>query len=106
MLGQRRDMKTVFLGSESKRLASYKEEMKKIHNCIICGNGITESGSYGELGYIVKRDELLVEPNKEEKQVGWYYEFTKLCPNCFGEVNALLRRIRKESRKEEKDAKN
>jgi len=103
MLGQRRDMKTVFLGSESKMLASYKEEMEKIRNCIVCDDEIIEGGSYGELGYIVKRDELLVEPNKEEKQVGWYYEFTKLCPNCFGEVFALLRRIRKERKREAKN---
>ncbi len=101
MLGQRKDMKTVFLGYESKMLERYKGEMEKIRNCIICGDAIPESGSYGELGYIVKRDELRVEPNKEEKQVGWYYEFTKLCPNCFGEVHALLRRIWKKSKKKE-----
>lgn len=93
MLGQRNGMKTVFLGHENKKLESYKEEMKQIHSCMVCGSEIVESGSYGELGYIVR--------TKFKGQWIWCYEFTRLCPNCFGEVNAVLRRIRKESRKKE-----
>lgn len=93
MLGQHNGMRTVFLGHENKKLDSYKEEMKKIRICIVCGSEIVENGSYGELGYIVRR--------KIGKWSSWYYEFTKLCPNCFGEVNAVLRRIRRESTREE-----
>lgn len=93
MLGERRDMKTVFLGYKNERLDNYKKEMKKIRNCMACSDAITESGSYGELGYIVRRT------SKGEECVGFYYDFTKLCPNCFGEVYEVLRRIRKESKK-------
>lgn len=89
-------MKTVFLGYKSKKLESYKAEMEKIRNCITCGDEIVESGSYGELGYIVQR--------KEGERPGWYYEFAKLCPNCFGQVNELLGRIHKESRKAKESA--
>jgi len=91
MFGEQRGMKTVFLGYESKKLEQYKEEIEQIRSCTVCGSKIAEDGSYGELGYIVRR--------KFEGRSVWCYEFTKLCPNCFGEVFTLLRRIRKESRK-------
>ena len=93
MFGEQRGMKTILLGYENKKLESYKEEMKQIHSCTVCSSEIAESGSYGELGYIVRR--------KFDGRPVWCYEFTKLCPNCFGEVNALLRRTWKESRKKE-----
>ena len=93
MFGQERGMRTILLGYENKKLEQYKEEMKRIRSCTVCDSEIAESGSYGELGYIVRR--------KFDGRSVWYYEFTKLCPDCFGEVNALFRRIRKESRKRE-----
>ena len=89
------EMKRMFLGYKSKKLDNYKKEVDRIHTCMVCGDEIAESGSYGELGHIVRR--------KFEVRPGWYYQFTKLCPNCFGEVNAVLRRIRKERKREEKD---
>ena len=93
MFGEQRGMKTILLGYESKKLEQYKEEMERIRSCTVCSSEIVESGSYGELGYIVRR--------KFEGRSIWCYDFTKLCPDCFGEVNALFRRIRKESRRKE-----
>ena len=95
MFGEQRGMKTVFLGHENKKLDSYKKEMERIHSCMVCGDEIAESGSYGELGYIVR--------GKFEGRSVWCYQFTKLCPDCFGEVNAVFRRIRKESKREGKN---
>jgi len=86
-------MRTIVLGYKSKKLDSYKEEMERIRSCTVCDSAIAESGSYGELGYIVRR--------KFDGRLVWCYEFTKLCPNCFGGVNALFRRIRKESKRKE-----
>ena len=83
MLGQREEMKIVFLGYKSKKLESYKKEMAKIRICIVCGSEIAEGGSYGELGYIVRR--------KFEERSVWCYEFTKLCPDCFGGVWRLAK---------------
>jgi len=93
MFGQEGGMRTIPLGYENKKLEQYKEEMKRIRSCTVCDFAIAESGSYGELGYIVR--------TKFDERSVWCYEFTKLCPNCFGEVNALLRRIWKESKRKE-----
>jgi len=98
MFGEQRGMRTILLGYENKELESYKEEIERIRSCTVCDSAIVataEGGSYGELGYIA-RTEL-------DGRSAWCYEFTKLCPNCFGEVNAVLRRIRKESRKTKED---
>ena len=93
MFGEQRGMKTIFLGYENKKLEQYKEEMERIRSCTVCQSEIIEGGSYGELGYIVRR--------KFDGRPTWYYEFTKLCSDCFGEVNALFRRIRKENKEKE-----
>jgi len=95
MFGEEGGMRTILLGYKNKKLEQYKEEMERIRSCTVCSSGIAESGSYGELGYIVRR--------KFEGRPVWHYEFTKLCPDCFGEINALFRRIRKESKREGKD---
>ena len=86
-------MRTIVLGYESKKLESYKKGMERIRSCTVCSSEIAEGGSYGELGYIVRR--------KFDGRPVWCYEFTKLCPDCFGGVNAVLRRIRKERKREE-----